>query len=171
MTNILIAFFSMTGETYANGTIVKLEKGYTHIAAEYIQEAIGGDLFRIEQIREYSSDHFKMIEEAKKELQSDERPELKANPDNIRQYNTIILAYPNWWNTLPMPVVTFLTKNDFSGKKIVPFNTSGGGGFGNSIAAIKKYAPSAEVTDGLSVLGTNVEASKSQIMKWAKAQM
>lgn len=163
MANVLTAFFSMTGETYANGSVVNLDKGYTHIAAEYIQEAVGGDLFHIEQVREYSADHFKMIEEAKAELQGDERPELKIYPDGIDQYDTVILAFPNWWNTLPMPVVTFLTRFDFSGKKIIPFNTSGGGGFGNSIAAIRKYAPGAEVTDGLSVPGTQVEASKARI--------
>ena len=170
MANILTAFFSMTGETYANGKIINLEKGYTHIAAEYIQQAIGGDLFHIEQVRTYSADHMKMIQEAKEELESDARPELKQYPESLDKYGTVILAFPNWWNTLPMPVVTFLTKYDFSGKKIIPFNTSGGGGFGRSVADIKKYAPGAEVTDGMTVPGTKVEASKAQIQEWASAQ-
>ena len=39
MANVLTAFFSMTGETYANGSVVNLDKGFTHIAAEYIQDA------------------------------------------------------------------------------------------------------------------------------------
>ena len=171
MANVLTAFFSMTGETYANGSVVNLDKGYTQIAAEYINEAIGGDLFHIEQVREYSSDHFKMIEEAKAELQEDGRPELKYYPEGIDRYDVIVLAFPNWWNTLPMPVVTFLAKYDFSGKKIIPFNTSGGGGFGNSIAAVRKYAPGATVTDGMTVPGTQVEASKAKIQEWAKAQV
>ncbi len=168
MEHVLTAFFSMTGETYADGGVVDLEKGYTQIAAEYIQEAIGGDIFHIEQIREYASDHFKMIEEAKAELQGDDRPKLKDFPDSIDGYDTIILAYPNWWNTLPMPVVTFLTHFDFSGKNIIAFNTSGGGGFGNSVSAIKKYAPQAVVTEGITVKGTQVENSKDKIQKWAK---
>lgn len=171
MAKLLTVFFSMTGETYANGKIVDLDKGYTQIAAEYIQEAVGGDLFRIEQVRTYSSDHMKMIQEAKEELLSDARPELKQYPESIDEYDTVVLAFPNWWNTLPMPVVTFLTRNDFSGKKIIPFNTSGGGGFGSSIAAIKKYAAGAEVTNGMTVPGTKVEESKMQIQDWAKAQV
>lgn len=133
MSNVLTAFFSMTGETYADGGVVNLQKGFTHLAAEYIQEAIGGDLFHIEQVREYSADHFKMIDEAKEELQGDERPELKAYPESIEGYDKVVLAYPNWWNTLPMPVVTFMTHFDFTGKRIIAFNTSGGGGFGNSV--------------------------------------
>ena len=171
MAKLLTAFFSMTGETYANGKIVDLDKGYTQIAAEYIQEAVGGDLFRIEQVRTYSSDHMKMIQEAKEELLSDARPELKHYPESIDEYDTVVLSFPNWWNTLPMPVVTFLTRYDFSGKKIIPFNTSGGGGFGSSIAAIKKYAAGAEVTDGMTVPGTKVEESKMQIQDCAKAQV
>ena len=170
MANVLTAFFSMTGETYANGGIVNLDKGYTQIAAEYINEAIGGDLFHIEQVREYSPDHFQMIEEAKAELQADARPELKSFPESIVDYDTVILAFPNWWNTLPMPVVTFLTSLDFTGKKIIPFNTSGGGGFGNSIAVIRKYASGATVIDGMTVPGTQVEASKAKIQEWAKSQ-
>lgn len=171
MAKILTAFFSMTGETYANGKIINLEKGYTHMAAEYIQQAVGGDLFHIQQVREYSADHFKMIDEAKAELQGDERPQLREYPDNIEGYDTIFLGFPNWWNTLPMPVVTFLTHYDFSGKKIIPLNTSGGGGFGHSIDAIRKYAPSAQVADGLTVPGTQVEASKQKIMDWAAGQI
>ena len=169
MANVLTAFFSMTGETYANGSVVNLDKGFTHIAAVYIQEAVGGDLFHIEQVRGYSADHFKMIEEAKEELQSDARPELKQYLENIDHYDTIILAFPNWWNTLPMPVVTFLTKYDLTGKMIIPFNTSGGGGFGKSINAIKKYASGAVVKDGLTVPGTQVESSKTRIQEWARA--
>ena len=171
MADILTAFFSMTGETYVNGSIINLNKGFTHIAAEYIHEAAGGDLFHIEQIREYSSDHMKMIEEAKAEITSDVRPELKKYMDSIDRYDTIFLAYPNWWNTLPMPVVTFLCRYDFSGRRIIPFSTSGGGGFGKSISAIRKYAPGAQVTDGMTVPGAEVEKSRQDIFKWAEEQV
>lgn len=171
MANILTAFFSLSGETYADGATINLEKGFTHTASEYIQEAAGGDLFHIEQVREYSSDHFEMIEEAKSELQADERPELKSFIDDISSYDTVFLGYPNWWNTLPMPVVTFLTHYDWSGKKIIPFCTSGGGGFGKSVDAIRKYCPGADVTEGLTIPGTQVETSKQKIKDWAAKQI
>ena len=70
-----------------------------------------------------------------------------------------------------MPVVTFLTSLDFNGKKVIPFNTSGGGGFGNSVAAIRKYAPGSTVTEGMTVPGTNVMESKEKIQEWAKSQI
>ena len=149
--------------------------GFSHAygAPTARKEAVGmiHRAYDIEQVRTYSADHMKMIYEAKEELDSDARPELKQYPDGIEEYDTVILAFPNWWNTLPMPVVTFLTRYDFSGKKIIPFNTSGGGGFGRSVADIKKYAPGAEVAEGMTVPGTKVEASKTQIQDWAKAQV
>ncbi len=47
------------------------------------------------------------------------RPALKECPD-ISGYDVIFLGFPNWWNTLPMPVVTFLEQCSWGGKKIIP---------------------------------------------------
>ena len=103
---ILTAFFSMKGETIAPGMkIVNLEKGHTAVAAETIQSAVGGDLFEMETVKTYNPDHMKMIYEAQDELKAGIRPELKAYPENLDQYDTVFLCYPNWWNTLPMPVL------------------------------------------------------------------
>ena len=113
---ILTVYFSLKGETIAPGMkVVNLEKGHTAQAAEYIQQAVGGDLFEVKTVKEYIKDHMKMIYEAKDELTKGIRPELKALPDQFEQYDTVFLGYPNWWNTLPMPVVSFLEKLDWTG--------------------------------------------------------
>lgn len=53
---------------------------------------------------------------------------------------------------MPMAVYSFLDEYDLSGKTIVPFSTSGGGGFSNTIRAIQEEEPEAEViTDGFTV--------------------
>lgn len=161
----------MTGQTWADGGIVDLKKGFTNIAAEYIQQTAGGDLFHIEQTRIYSKDHFKMIEEAKEEWQKGARPELKSflDEEKFSGYDTVFLGFPNWWGTVPMPVLTFLEHYDWSGKKIIPFVTSGGSGFAKSLNDIKKSAKGAEIlSNGLSVIGTQVEKSKTRIQEWAK---
>ena len=170
MANILTVFYSLSGETIAPGMkIVNLEKGYTHQAAEFIQKAVGGDLFEIKTVKTYLEDHMKMIYEAKEELEQGIRPELKAFAD-LDGYNTVILGFPNWWNTLPMPVVTFLEHYDWTGKRIIPFVTSGGSGFGKSIEDLKKYCPGAEITesDG-AFIGHEVPESEQKIAQWAKS--
>ena len=168
MAKILTVYYSLKGETIAPGMkIVNLEKGHTAAAAEFIQKAVGGDLFELETVKTYLADHMKMIYEAKEELEKGIQPELKAYPD-IAPYDTIFLGFPNWWNTLPMPVVGFLEKYDWNGKKIIPFVTSGGGGFGRSLEDLKKYAPGAVIGEGGQFPGHQVEGMEAEIAEWAK---
>ena len=171
MANVLTAFFSLTGQTYGKGGMVELDKGYTHMAAEFIAEATGCDLFHIEQVREYSVDHMVMIREAKEELDGDMRPAIKDFPASIDGYDTVVVAYPNWWNALPMPVVTFLTHFSWAGKTVVPFCTSGGGGFGHSREDLAKYCLGAVIAEGMTIPGAEVEDNKEIIQTWAKARL
>ena len=109
MANILTVYFSMKGQTIGPGMkIAYQEKGNTKIAAEFIQKAVGGELFEIEADRNYSEDHMVLIDEAKQELNAGTRVPVKQYPDALEQYDTIFLGYPNWWNTMPMVLFTFL---------------------------------------------------------------
>ena len=113
----------------------------------------------------------KMIYEAKEELEKGIRPELKDYP-NISKFDTVFLGFPNWWNTLPMPVVGFLEHYDWSGKWIIPFVTSGGGGFGKSIEDLKKFAKGAIIEEnGGEFLGHEVESSEEKISTWARTML
>ncbi len=51
-------------------------------------------------------------EEAKAELPSDARPEIKAYTENFDSYDNIFIGYPNWWGTMPMCIFTLLDKLD-----------------------------------------------------------
>ena len=136
----LIVYYSRKGQNYWNGSIVDLAKGNTERVAEFVQKAVGGDLFEIETVREYSKDYMVCIEEAKAELREGARPELKKYPESIDQYDTIFVGYPNWWGTMPMCVYTFLEHFDLTGKKIVPFCTNEGSGMGGSERELKRSA-------------------------------
>lgn len=57
MAKNLIIYYSRKGENYVNGKIMDLKKGNTEICAEFIQKAVGGDLFEIETVNEYSKDY------------------------------------------------------------------------------------------------------------------
>ena len=169
---ILTVFFSMKGETIAPGMkVVNLEKGHTNVAAEYIQQAVGGDLFEIETVKTYIADHMKMIYEAKEELEKGVRPELKAYPDNFADYDTVFIGYPNWWNTLPMPVVSFVEHFGWLCKRVIPFNTSEGSGLGKSVAWLRELCRGAVVEDGKGFIGSRVDESQAEISAWAKAQI
>ena len=88
---ILIVYYSRKGQNYWNGSIVDLKKGNTERVAEFIQKAVGGDLFEIETVKEYSRDYMTCTEEAKAELRERARPELRRYPESIDQYDTIFV--------------------------------------------------------------------------------
>ena len=108
------------------------------------------DVYQIDTTYEYSKSYMTCIEEAKKELHDQARPELKNPLPSIAGYDTIILGYPNWWGTMPM---VFLESYDFSGKRIIPFCTNEGSGMGSSERFIKKLCPDATVLAGTSIHG------------------
>ena len=164
----LIVYYSRKGQNYWNGSIVDLAKGNTERVAEFVQKAIGGDLFEIETVREYSRDYMTCIDEAKAELQEKARPELKKYLDSIDGYDTIFVGYPNWWGTMPMCVYTFLEHYDLTGKKIVPFCTNEGSGMGGSERELKKICRGAEVVSGLSIHGAEAAQSAGKVAAWAK---
>ena len=66
------------------------------------------------------------------------RPEIADSVADMGSYDTVIVGFPIWWGIAPRIIETFLESYDFSGKKIVPFCTSGGSGVGRSDTALHK---------------------------------
>lgn len=163
---ILIAYFSRPGNNYVNGRIVNLPIGNTEIAAKELQSLTGGSLFKIDPVKKYSEDYYTCTEEAQKELRANARPELSEYLDSIDGYDTILLGFPNWWGTMPMPVWTFLERCGFSGKTILPLCTNEGSGMGNSEADIKKLCPGADVKRGLAIRGGSIGHADREIEGW-----
>ncbi len=171
MAKILIAYYSRKGQNYVNGSIKNLAKGNTEVVAEFIQKAVGGDLFEIDTVKNYPVDYTECTEIAKEEIRQKARPELKKYLDNIDDYDTIFLGYPIWWSVPPMAVSTFLERYDFTGKKVIPFATHEGSGLGGSVSYIKKIIPAADIKTGLAIHGAEAAKSESQVAAWAKKSL
>ena len=178
--NILIAYFSVPEDIDTNGidadsgasVVVKDEEvlGNMEYMALTIQDAIGGDLFRIETKEAYPLDHEPLVDQAAEEQDENARPELATHIENPEQYDTILLGYPNWWGDMPRPLFTFLEEYDFSEKTIIPFNSHGGSGFSNTIEEIKELQPDANISDeGLSISRDKVADSVQDVTDWAKS--
>ena len=165
----LIAFFSRADENYFGGALRYIEVGNTEIVCNLIKEMIPVDIFRIEMKEPYSPDYMICIEEAKKHLREKARPELVRYPDSLDAYDTIILAYPNYWGTIPMAVATFLERYDFTGKTILPLCTNEGSGMGGSEKTIRQCAPGATVRKGLPITGSYAANSGESVRSWLDA--
>ena len=148
MSKTLVAYFTYSGNAKK--------------MAEKVAGIAGADLFEIKRETPYSSDYQTCVDEARKELKENARPELNGKVENMSQYDSLILGFPNWCSTCPMPVLSFLEAYDLSGKNIYAFVTNGGGGCGNSTDDIKKSAAGAIVTEAVN--GNNL--SDSQIREW-----
>lgn len=157
MSKILIAFFSLAGETYVNGRIENRPVGNTEVIARKLQDKIGGDMFHIETVIPYPHDHYEIIDKAKEELHTNDRPEIKGSVEDMDRYETIILGYPNWWGTMPMAVKTFLEGYDFGGKTIIPYCTHEGSGMGHSESDLKKLCPDSKILNGTAIHGADVQ--------------
>ena len=171
MSKTLVIYYSRRGQNYVNGSIENLAKGNTEIAAEYIQQAVGADLFEVDTQKPYAEDYTKCTEEAKEELRNKVFPELVKQLDSVADYDNIVVAGPCWWGTYPMAVFTQLKALDFQGKKVFPLMTHEGSGLGGSAAALKKYCPGAVVGEGLAIHGAETVASEGTIKDWAKRNL
>ena len=99
-------------------------------------------------------------------MQNKNRPELKAYPADLSEYDTVYVGYPNYWGTMPVAVFSLLEKYDFSGKTIMPFCTHEGSGMGKSKADLKKTCHGADVKKGLAIRGAFVKDAEADIKKW-----
>ena len=169
MAKTLIAFFSRADENYFGGAMRYVKVGNTEIVCDIIKELTGADSFKIEMKDPYSPVYMTCIEEAKKDQRANARPELVSLPGSIDEYDNIVLAYPNYWGTMPMAVFTFLEAFDFTGKTILPLCTNEGSGMGGSERDIKKTCPGVAVKAGLPIIGSQAANSKAAVQKWLSA--
>lgn len=150
--NVLIAYFSWGGNTQG--------------IAEEIQKQTGAELFEITLVNPYSNDYNTVLDEAQRDQSEQARPELASHVENMEEYDTIILGYPNWWASIPMPIASFLEEYDFSGKTIIPFCSHGGGRFGQSLTAIEKLAPDAIMGEALSIHYSGGSSMPDDVREW-----
>ena len=171
MANVLVVYYSRKGENHMPGGVQVLEKGNTAYAAEYIQQALGADIFEIDTVKPYAENYKACCGEAFAEFKANARPEIKGYVEDISGYDTIFVCYPCWCGTAPMCVYTFLEHYDLTGKKIVPLCTNEGSGMANSEKDLQNVCKGATVVPGLSVRGHQAKDSGEQIAAWAKAQV
>lgn len=150
--NVLIVYFSQTGNT--------------ETVANIIHDNVGGDIVKLETTEAYPSDYDELVDYAQQEQQEDARPELSTVIENIEQYDTIFLGYPNWWGDMPMAIYTFLDTYDLSGKTIAPFITHGGSGLSGTPENIQEEELNATVTEGLAIDGDEASDSSEDVVEW-----
>lgn len=140
--------------------------GNTGVVADMIAQATGADLFSIRTVEQYPDTYDATLDQGQQEQSDGARPELATHLENLDSYDTIFLGFPNWWGDMPMAVYSFLDEVDLSGKTVIPFITSGGSGFSNTISTIQQMEPQATVQEGLSIGASSATGAQQQVESW-----
>ena len=83
----------------------------------------------------------------------------------MSKYDVVYVGFPIWWYTAPTIINTFIEANDFTGKTIVPFATSGGSTIKKACEDLQAAYPKYKFGEGKLLNKIN----KSEIEKWAGA--
>lgn len=150
MSKVLVAYFSASNVTAK--------------AAKKVADILAADLFEIKPAVPYTKADLNWMNKRSRSsvemADKSSRPEIAEKIENMADYDTIILGFPIWWYVAPTIINTFLEQYDFTGKKIVLFATSGGSGFGNTVAGLKgSVDPSCEIVEG-AILNRGVDEQK-----------
>ncbi len=116
----------------------------TRAAAEKLAYTAEADLFEIKPEMLYSAADLDWTnKQSRSTLEMQDvncRPALATDELCLCGYDVVFLGFPIWWGREPSIVDSFIDAHDFSGKCVIPFCTSGGGGFTNR-AQLEKLLP------------------------------
>ncbi len=155
---VLITYFSPTGTTKS--------------LAQDLSKATGADLFEIEGAQPYTADDVNLgnrearafKEMADKAL----RPELKAKPENLKDYDVVYIGFPIWGDAAPNIINTFIEQNDLKGKTVIIFSTSGSSNLTNSYNKLKQQYADLNLVEGTTLKRNPTQEIRDNVIKTLK---
>lgn len=135
----LVAYFSATGTTAK--------------VAQRIASITGSDLLEIVPVERYTDADLDWRDSLSRStvemMDRNSRPSIVDTVVDMSKYSIVYIGYPNWWNTAPRIINTWIESNNLDGKIIVPFMTSGGGGIEQSELDLSEAYPALNWKKGM----------------------
>ena len=161
--DVLVVYFSRTGEQYSVGVI---DKGNTAIVAKMIIDRTGADSFEIlpeEDYYPYTYDE--LTDVAKKEQNEKARPAYAGEVPDLTGYSMIFIGAPVWWGDWPMICYTFFEQNAeaLEGKTLIPFSTHEGSGLSGFDGKLSSVCPNSTVGKGLAIRGNDAQNNQDNV--------
>ena len=126
--------------------------GVTAQVAKRLAETIDAQIYEIRPETPYTAEDLDWTSKNSRSTleMSDKncRPALSDKDAPVADADVIFVGYPVWWYREPSIIDSFLAAYDFTGKKIVPFCTSGSSNIGTEAPARMKEISGAEVDEG-----------------------
>jgi hypothetical protein len=126
--------------------------GVTANTAKELADLLHADVYEIEPEVPYTSadlDWTNKKSRSSLEMQDETaRTPLKNKPLDVSKEDTILIGFPNWWGVAPRIINSFIESQDFSGKRIIVFETSGGSPVEPAVQALQKSYPNLQIEAG-----------------------
>lgn len=127
--------------------------GVTRNAAKQVADIIGADLFEITPEQLYTDADLDWRDKTSRSTiemnDKTSRPALKdGGKVDLANYDVVFVGFPIWWYTAPTIINTFIEANDFTGKTIVPFATSGGSNIKKACEDLQAAYPNYKFGEG-----------------------
>ncbi|MDO4548650.1 MAG: flavodoxin [Clostridia bacterium] len=157
------------GETGRTLVVFYSSTGTTEGIANIIAQTLEADVLRLIPVVPYTSEDLVWSNENSRTAREWANPEtrvveLEANTvENWDEYDTVFIGYPLWWGIAAWPVNNFMEANDFTGKTVIPFCTSGSSGFGQSGALLEEMAGTGEWVEGRRF---SASSSEDAVIEW-----
>ena len=145
-------------------------QNHTKHVAETVADELGADIFEIVPEQVYSDSDLDWTDPNSRVSQEHDDESLRdvplaqTTPDGWEGYDTVIIGYPIWWGIAAWPCDRFVSDNDFTGKKVIPFCTSSSSGIGQSAQLLADAAGTGDWQEGQRF---SSGVSDSEVRSWA----
>lgn len=151
---VLVAYFSRTGNT--------------RVIAGLIQRSLKAQIAEILPATPYPDDYLETVAQARQERDAGRSRPL-ARPIDIGAFDTVYLGFPIWGETVPAVVRAFLAGQHWQGKSLVPFQTHGGYGLGNSLEVLGSYLAKGRLHPGFVMEADQERRTMTQVEEWLQS--
>ena len=137
--SVLVAYFSGTGNTAG--------------IAQSIADHLRADVFVIEPTVPYTAEDLNYSDSGSRTSIERNDPNrsielVQVTPDGFDAYTTVFLGFPIWWGDPSWVIDGFAVGNDFSGKTVIPFCTSGSSPLGDGSQELAAIAGTGDWLEG-----------------------
>ena len=140
--------------------------GNTRYLAELIARETGGTLLELMPAMPYPQEEDALLDQVREEVRAGFCPPLIGKLPALEDCDTLFIGTPNWCGGMAPPVRSFLSQGDFTGKRVAPFCTHGGGGAGQIRQDMARLCRNAVILSELSVYEHT--AIPRVIQKWLR---
>ncbi|WP_261810325.1 flavodoxin [Levilactobacillus humaensis] len=143
--------------------------GHTQAVAEKIAATTGAKLMAIKPQQTYTAADLDWNDHDSRSYHEMHggrvRPAIApVDSATVSQAATVYLGFPLWWATAPRPIDTLLDSVDLSGKKVLPFCTSGSSAIDEAIRQLRVDYPAVNWQDGQRFTST---VTAEEIQEWS----